>query len=161
MEEAGTRIHERCLALAQLSETPGEMTRIYLSKQHQQANQMVGDWMQAAGMTVWQDAVGNICGRYEGLTENAPALLLGSHLDTVRNAGKYDGILGVVTAVDVVAGFHQQGIRFPFAIEVVGFADEEGVRFDVTLLGSKGLTGGWEPDWLKKKIRMVSPWPMH
>ncbi len=148
--DSGIRIHERCLVLAQLSESSDDVTRVYLSAQHYQANALAGEWMREAGMRVWQDAVGNICGRYEGLTQGAPALLLGSHLDTVRNAGKYDGILGVVTAIEVVRQFHQQGKRFPFAIEIVGFADEEGVRFDVTLLGSKGLTGEWEQGWLSK-----------
>lgn len=107
--------------------------------------------MRDAGMQVWQDAVGNICGRYEGMEPNAPALLLGSHLDTVRNAGKYDGMLGVITAIELVSRLHQQNKRFPFAIEVVGFGDEEGVRFGVTLLGSRGLAGSWEPDWLSKQ----------
>ena len=102
-------------------------------------------------MQVRQDAVGNICGRYEGTEPEAPALLLGSHLDTVRNAGKYDGMLGVITAIELVSRFHQQNKRFPFAIEVVGFGDEEGVRFGVTLLGSRGLAGSWGDGWLDKQ----------
>lgn len=76
------------------SAKPSSLTRVYLSAQHLQANQLVGQWMNRAGMTVWQDSVGNICGRYEGEQEGAPAVLLGSHLDTVRNAGRYDGMLG-------------------------------------------------------------------
>lgn len=106
-----------------------------------QANALVGEWMTAAGMRVWQDSVGNICGRYEGLTADAPALLLGSHLDTVRDAGRYDGMLGVLTAIETVAALHAQQIRLPLAIEIVGFGDEEGTRFGITLLGSRGLTG--------------------
>nr|WP_321270529.1 allantoate amidohydrolase [uncultured Tolumonas sp.] len=149
--EAGIRIFERCNELALLSEDTDALTRVYLSKQHQQANQRVGSWMRDAGMHVWQDAVGNICGRYEGTEPEAPALLLGSHLDTVRNAGKYDGMLGVITAIELVSRFHQQNKRFPFAIEVIGFGDEEGVRFGVTLLGSRGLAGGWGDGWLDKQ----------
>lgn len=149
--EAGTRLFDRCEALARLSETAAGLTRTYLSLQHRQANALVGAWMREAGMRVWQDAVGNICGRYEGHTPGAPALLLGSHLDTVRNAGKYDGMLGVVTGIELVARLHARGERLPFAIEVVGFGDEEGVRFGITLLGSRGLDGGWQPGWLEKR----------
>ena len=149
--QEGIRIFERCNELALLSEDTDALTRVYLSEQHQQANQLVGIWMRDAGMHVWQDAVGNICGRYEGTEPEAPALLLGSHLDTVRNAGKYDGMLGVITAIELVFRLHQQNKRFPFAIEVVGFADEEGVRFGVTLLGSRGLAGSWGDDWLDKQ----------
>ena len=151
--QEGIRIFERCNELALLSEDTDALTRVYLSAQHQQANQQVGEWMRDAGMQVWQDAVGNICGRYEGTEPEAPALLLGSHLDTVRNAGKYDGMLGVITAIELVSRFHQQNQRFPFAIEVIGFGDEEGVRFGVTLLGSRGLTGNWGDDWLDKQDR--------
>lgn len=79
-------------------------------------------------MMVWQDSVGNICGRYEGVQEGAPAVLLGSHLDTVRNAGRYDGMLGVLAAIEVVQRLHQQGRRLAKAIEIVGFGDEEGTR---------------------------------
>ena len=149
--QEGIRIYDRCNELALLSEDCVALTRIYLSEQHQQANQLVGTWMREAGMQVWQDAVGNICGRYEGVEPDASALLLGSHLDTVRNAGKYDGMLGVITAIELVSRFHQQNKRFPFAIEVVGFGDEEGVRFGVTLLGSRGLAGSWGDDWLEKQ----------
>lgn len=149
-EQASLRVMARCDRLAELSETPGELTRVYLSAQHIQANRLVGEWMAAVGMTTWQDSVGNICGRYEGLDPQAPALLLGSHLDSVRNAGRYDGPLGVLTAIEVVTYLHEQGIRLPMAVEIVGFADEEGTRFGITLLGSRGLTGTWPQDWLQR-----------
>jgi allantoate deiminase len=149
--QEGIRIFERCNELALLSEDTDALTRVYLSAQHQQANQLAGAWMRDAGMQVWQDAVGNICGRYEGTEPEAPALLLGSHLDTVRNAGKYDGMLGVITAIELVSRLHQQNKRFHFAIEVVGFGDEEGVRFGVTLLGSRGLAeAGVMTGWINK-----------
>ena len=150
MSPAAERVMARADALAAISETPDALTRVYLSAQHLQANQLVGQWMSQAGMTVWQDSVGNICGRYEGAQEGAQAVLLGSHLDTVRNAGRYDGMLGVLTAIEVVDSLHQQGLHLAQAIEIVGFCDEEGTRFGITLLGSRGLTGTWPQDWLEK-----------
>ncbi|MCX8288490.1 allantoate amidohydrolase [Enterobacter pseudoroggenkampii] len=149
MSPAAERVMARADALAAISETPDALTRVYLSTQHLQANQLVGEWMRQAGMTVWQDSVGNICGRYEGAQEGAQAVLLGSHLDTVRNAGRYDGMLGVLTAIEVVDSLHQQGVHLAQAIEIVGFGDEEGTRFGITLLGSRGLTGTWPQGWLE------------
>jgi allantoate deiminase len=148
MNPAAERVMARADALAAISETPDALTRVYLSAQHLQANQLVGEWMRQAGMTVWQDSVGNICGRYEGAQEGAQAVLLGSHLDTVRNAGRYDGMLGVLAAIEVVDSLHQQGLHLAQAIEIVGFGDEEGTRFGITLLGSRGITGTWPQGWL-------------
>lgn len=148
---AALRVMARCDALAQISATPGELTRVYLSAQHLRANQQVGEWMRAIGMRVWQDEVGNLCGRYEGLQPALPAILLGSHLDTVRNAGRYDGMLGVLTAIEVVHYLHQHRLRLPMAIEIIGFADEEGTRFGIALLGSRGITGTWPADWLERR----------
>ncbi|WP_371419663.1 allantoate amidohydrolase [Pantoea sp. CCBC3-3-1] len=147
-EQAAARVMARCDRLAEISETPEFLTRVYLSPEHLRANALAGEWMAEAGMKVWQDSVGNICGRYEGLEAGAPALLLGSHLDTVRNAGRYDGMLGVLTAIEAVQALNQQGKRLPLAIEVVGFGDEEGTRFGITLLGSRGLTGSWPESWV-------------
>lgn len=149
-DSAAQRVMQRCDLLASISETQGALTRVYLSDEHFQANRQVQQWMEEAGMSVWQDEVGNICGRYEALTDGAPAILLGSHLDSVRNAGRYDGPLGVLTAIEVVSALRSQNIRLANAIEIVGFADEEGTRFGITLLGSKGLTGQWPNDWLDK-----------
>ncbi|KLP55255.1 allantoate amidohydrolase [Enterobacter genomosp. O] len=149
MSPAAERVMARADALAAISETPDALTRVYLSAQHLQANQLVGEWMRQAGMTVWQDSVGNICGRYEGQQEGAKAVLLGSHLDTVRNAGRYDGMLGVLAAIEVVDSLHQQGLHLAQAIEIVGFGDEEGTRFGITLLGSRGITGTWPQGWLE------------
>lgn len=149
MNPAAERVMARADALAAISETQDALTRVYLSMQHLQANQLVGEWMRQAGMTVWQDSVGNICGRYEGAQEGAQAVLLGSHLDTVRNAGRYDGMLGVLAAIEVVDSLHQQGRHLAQAIEIVGFGDEEGTRFGITLLGSRGITGTWPQGWLE------------
>ncbi|NDL63751.1 allantoate amidohydrolase [Acerihabitans arboris] len=150
-DSAALRVMARCDALAEISATPGELTRVYLSPEHLRANQRVGDWMRAVGMRVWQDEVGNLCGRYEGLQPELPAILLGSHLDTVRNAGRYDGMLGVLTAIEAVHYLHQHRLRLPMAIEVIGFADEEGTRFGIALLGSRGIAGTWPADWLERR----------
>ncbi|MDY0924751.1 allantoate amidohydrolase [Pantoea trifolii] len=145
---AAARVMARCDALAEISESEDGLTRVYLSPEQLRANARVGDWMQAAGMTTWQDAVGNICGRYEAAQPGAQALLLGSHLDTVRNAGRYDGMLGVLSAIETVQWLHDRQQRLPLAIEIVGFGDEEGTRFGITLLGSRGMTGSWPESWV-------------
>lgn len=147
-QSAAARIMARCDALAEISEEEDSLTRVYLSPEHLRANACVAEWMQAAGMRTWQDAVGNICGRYEGAEPGAAALLLGSHLDTVRNAGRYDGMLGVLSAIETVQWLHDRRQRLPLAVEIVGFADEEGTRFGITLLGSRGLSGSWPESWI-------------
>ena len=144
-----TGMLSRLDALATVSESRNGLTRRYLTSQHREANDLVGDWMREAGMRVHEDAVGNIIGRYEGAREDAAALLIGSHLDTVVMAGKYDGMLGVVTAIECVHDLHRRGIRMPFAIEVVGFADEEGVRFQSTYLGSRAIAGTFRKELLE------------
>ncbi len=101
-------------------------------------------------MSARLDAAGNVVGRYEGERSGLPCLMLGSHLDTVRDAGKYDGMLGVVTAIECVAALSARGARLPFALEVVGFADEEGVRFNVTLLGSHAVAGTFDRTHLER-----------
>ena len=99
------------------------------------------------------DAIGNVCGRYEGERPGLPCLMLGSHYDTVRDAGKWDGPLGLITAISCVADLHRRGRRLPFAIEVTGFADEEGVRFASTLLGSRAVAGTFDESVLGVKTR--------
>src|SRR5262245_28631913 len=138
MPSAG-RIMQRCDALAAHSELAGGLTRVFLSPESRAAGEKVLGWMREAGMQARLDAIGNVVGRYEGEKKGAPCLMLGSHLDTVRNAGRYDGMLGVVSAIDCVHAFHEKKKRLPFAIEVVGFGDEEGVRFGTTLLGSRAI----------------------
>ena len=138
----------RCDALARLSELPGGLTRVYLSAEQRAANDLALGWMRDAGMEARVDAIGNVVGRYEGERPGLPCLMLGSHLDTVRDAGKYDGMLGVVAAIECVASLSARGKRLPFAIEVIGFADEEGVRFGSTLLGSRAVAGTFKPEVL-------------
>lgn len=140
-----SRILQRCDALARHSELPGGLTRVFLSPQARAAADLVLGWMREAGMQARLDAIGNALGRYEGERPAAPCLMVGSHLDTVRDAGKYDGMLGVVTAIECVHLLNARKERLPFAIEVVGFGDEEGVRFGTTLLGSRALAGTLDP----------------
>lgn len=135
------RVWDHCEALARLSETEGGLTRVYLSPQQKDANALVLAWMREAGMDAHLDAMGNCVGRYEATTPGRPCLMLGSHLDTVRDAGRYDGMLGVLSAIECVGALHATGMRLPFAVEVVGFGDEEGVRYGSTLLGSRAITG--------------------
>ena len=135
------RIMERCDALARHSELPGGLTRVFLSPEARAASDKVLGWMREAGMQAKLDAIGNAAGRYEGERPGLPCLMLGSHLDTVRDAGKYDGMLGVISAIECVSFLHSRNKRLPFAIEVIGFGDEEGVRFGTTLLGSRAVAG--------------------
>jgi allantoate deiminase len=104
--------------------------------------------MREAGMSARLDAAGNCVGRYEGERAGLPALVLGSHLDTVRDAGKYDGMLGVIAAIECVRTLRLRGRRLPFAVEAIGFADEEGTRFNATLLGSRAAAGTFRPEVL-------------
>jgi allantoate deiminase len=137
----GDEIAGRITRLAKISETSDKLTRIFLTPEHRAAAELIMSWMIEAGMSARIDAIGNVCGRYEGERPGLPCLMLGSHYDTVRDAGKWDGPLGLITAISCVAGLHQRGRRFPFAVEVTGFADEEGVRFASTLLGSRAVAG--------------------
>ena len=138
------RILERVETLAGFSELDGGLTRVAFSKECGAASETVIAWMTEAGMEARLDAVGNVVGRYEGKTPGLPCLMLGSHLDSVRDAGKYDGPLGVLVPLACVEALHEAGRRLPFAVEVVGFVDEEGVRFKTTLLGSRGVAGTFE-----------------
>ena len=149
--DAAALVMARCEALGSLSQNPTCLDRRYLTEQHKLANQLTSGWMIEAGMTTWQDSVGNIWGRYTSAVPNAPRLIIGSHLDTVPNGGKYDGMLGVVAPVTLMAMFSGEGRQFPFHIDIVGFCDEEGTRFGTTLLGSRALTGKWQDEWRRLK----------
>ncbi|MBN9266462.1 MAG: Zn-dependent hydrolase [Alphaproteobacteria bacterium 64-6] len=137
----GRRLMDRLDALARFSDAADGLTRLYLSPSHKRAADALAGWMREAGLDVRLDAVGTLIGRYEGAARGMPALLVGSHIDTVRQAGKYDGTLGVLAALTAVEVLSQAGERLPFAIEVVAFGDEEGVRFPSTLRGSRTLAG--------------------
>jgi allantoate deiminase len=137
----GDEIVGRINELAAISETPEHLARVFLTKEHRAAADLILTWMRSAGMRAHLDAIGNVCGRYEGEQPGLPCLMLGSHYDTVYDAGKWDGPLGLLSAISCVADLHKRGRRLPFAIEVTGFADEEGVRFASTLLGSRAVAG--------------------
>ena len=156
---AARRVMARCDELARMSATEGAIERVYLSAEHARANRLVAQWMREVGLVARQDAAGNLLGRLErvrgGRAEpGAPALVLGSHLDTVPNAGRYDGMLGVLMALETVrllrapqgegAGY---GAPLPFALEVAAFGDEEGTRFGTALLGSSAFAGSWQENW--------------
>lgn len=147
----GEEIVDRINMLGSVSETPDNLTRIFLTKQHRDAANLLLTWMREAGMEARMDAIGNVVGRYEGDAPRLPALMLGSHYDTVREAGKWDGPLGVITAISCISDIHKRGLRLPFAIEVVGFADEEGVRFPATLLGSRAVAGTFDESVLSMR----------
>ena len=145
------KVMPRLEALAKISDEPGKITRTFASPAMRRANKLVARWMRQAGLKPRMDAVGNLIGHYDGAKPGARILLLGSHLDTVRDAGKFDGPLGVVLAIACVERLHRRGIRLPFAIDVVGFADEEGVRYQTACLGSEVLAGGFDARDLRRK----------
>jgi allantoate deiminase len=147
----GDLIVGRIDELAAISETEKHLTRIFLTAQHRAAADLLLSWMSEAGMRAHLDAIGNVCGRYEGERSGLPCLMLGSHYDTVRDAGKWDGPLGLITAICCVADLHRRGRRLPFAVEVAGFADEEGVRFSSTLLGSRAVAGTFDESVLNTR----------
>lgn len=139
--ELAAQVLQRIDALGHITDEPGRLTRTYGSPAMRHANELVGGWMREAGLDVREDAVGNLIGRRPGARSDSPTLLIGSHLDTVRDAGKFDGPLGVLVAIAAVEHLRQNKTPLPFAIEVIGFADEEGVRFQSTYLGSRAVAG--------------------
>ena len=140
-------VYHRCDHLANFSQAPDRLDRQYLTKEHALTNETVSTWMKQAGMRSWFDEAGNVWGRYESQVTNAKSFIMGSHLDSVPDAGKYDGILGVLGPIALIQYFHDKQITFPFHIDIVGFSDEEGSRFGTTLLGSRAITGSWKESW--------------
>ena len=149
-----------------MSDERGRLTRTFLSPAMRRANALVGGWMKDAGLAVREDAVGNLIGRLEASVGSSLAgapkarasaltygktktLLLGSHLDTVRDAGRFDGPLGVLLPIVALAELRRRGVALPFAVEVIGFSEEEGVRFASAYIGSKGFSGVLRADDLK------------
>lgn len=130
----------------------GQLTVTYLTPAHQACQRQLQRWMRECGFDeVTIDAVGNVVGVYHGSDRGAKRLLTGSHFDTVRNGGKYDGRLGIFVPLVAVRELHQAKRRLPFGIEVVGFAEEEGQRYKATFLGSGALTGDFDPAWLEQR----------
>jgi N-carbamoyl-L-amino-acid hydrolase len=151
----GQQVWDWAEALAQDSDPgfkeQGQLTVTYLTGAHRACAQRLQGWMREAGFDeVGVDAVGNVVGVYQGINPAAPRLLTGSHYDTVRNGGKYDGRLGILVPIAIVRELHAAGRRLPFGLEVVGFAEEEGQRYKATFLGSGALTGHFDPAWLEQ-----------
>ncbi len=134
-------VMKRCAELGAISDEPGRLTRTFRSPAMRRANALVGSWMRAAGLEVREDAAFNLIGRWPCAHPRAKTLLVGSHLDTVRDAGKYDGPLGVLAALAVVEQLRAERVTLPFHVEGIGFSDEEGVRYQTTYLGSRAMAG--------------------
>jgi allantoate deiminase len=146
IQTRGEEVIARCRSLATFSEDQGSTRRTFLSPPMRDCHREITGWLEPLGIPVRIDAVGNLRAWYPAAQSGAPTLLVGSHLDTVPNAGAYDGVLGVVLAVSLLEALH--GRRLPFGIEVVGFSEEEGVRFGVPFIGSRALVGRFDEDLL-------------
>jgi allantoate deiminase len=143
------KVIARCRKLASFSEDTGGTRRTFLSAPMRDCHREIAGWLEPLGARVRVDAVGNMRGFYPGALPGAPRILMGSHLDTVPNAGAFDGILGVVLAAGLVESL--KGMKLPFGIEVVGFSEEEGVRFGVPFIGSRALAGRVDEELLGRK----------
>lgn len=151
----GQQVWDCADLLASWSDPPwrerGELTVTYLTDAHRACQRQLLRWMGECGFDDTRiDAVGNVVGVYHGARPEAPRLLTGSHFDTVRNAGRFDGRLGIFVPMVAVRELHRAGRRLPYGIEVVGFAEEEGQRYKATFLGSGALTGHFDPAWLEQ-----------
>jgi hydantoinase/carbamoylase family amidase len=148
---AGRRLMARLEAFADFTDEPRRLTRLFLSEAHRRAALAFIGWCSEARLEAKIDAAGNVVARYEGKRAGAPALMLGSHIDTVRDAGLYDGNYGALAALAVVERLSARAERLDHAVEIVAFGDEEGVRFRTTLTGSRALAGNYPQDVLDQK----------
>jgi allantoate deiminase len=148
-EGATAKILSRCQTLARFSEDRDGTRRTFLSPPMRDCHKEIAQWLEPLGVSARVDAAGNLRGLYPGIAPDAPRLLIGSHLDTVPNAGAYDGILGVTLAVALLEGL--EGRRLPLAIEVLGLSEEEGVRFGVPFIGSRALVGRLDEELLNRR----------
>jgi hydantoinase/carbamoylase family amidase len=139
---SGRALIERVQALARHSDSQNHYTRTYLTPAHRAAARQIAQWMGEAGMNVRVDALGSVIGRYDASVTGAKTLLMGSHYDSVRNGGKFDGVLGILAPIASVAELHRRGERLGHAIEIAAFSDEEGARFQTSFLASRALVDG-------------------
>jgi len=146
INQSASKIMQQANKLAEFTAMEGGLLRAYLTPEHKQAHQQIADWMTEAGLQVWEDSVGNQWGRKVASNPTLPTLMIGSHSDTVANAGKYDGNLGVLLAIEAMQVLSD--IDLPFNIDIVAFADEEGTRFNTTLIGSSAVAGCFQLNWL-------------
>jgi allantoate deiminase/N-carbamoyl-L-amino-acid hydrolase len=143
--QLGAQVMDWCETIGAWSDADTGLTCAYLTPAHRRTAAQIAQWMGEAGMEAHIDAVGNVVGRYAARDPDAKTLMTGSHYDTVRNGGKYDGRLGILLPIAIVAHLHARGERLPFHLDVVGFTEEEGVRFRSTFLGSSAITGQFDP----------------
>lgn len=141
----GPRVMRLADELAQWSEQPDALTVTYFSDAHKKVALELGSLLRGAGMDVRTDAIGNLTGRYDAAKPNAKTLLLGSHYDTVRNGGKYDGRLGILVPLVLIEHLNRTRQRLPFNLELLCFSEEEGVRFPIGYLGSQAIAGKFDP----------------
>ena len=144
-EALGARAYAMISELAQISCEPGRLVRLFLTPEHRRAADLVATWMQAAGLAVSEDALGTLRGRFGSSRRR---LLIGSHIDTVIDAGKYDGPLGVIAGILAAEPFAQAKVKLPFGIDVLAFGDEEGSRFPATMTSSSACAGLFESEAL-------------
>lgn len=147
----GSEILARADRLARHSDSPDHYTRVWLTPAHRAAALQIADWMREAGLAVRTDGVASVIGRYEGSAPGAKAIVTGSHYDSVRNGGRYDGNLGILVPLACVAELRRRGERLPFAVEVVAFADEEGARFQTSFLASRAFLGRFDRALLERR----------
>jgi len=141
----GAQAFARLKALGAFSDHPDHLERLYLSPAHRKAADAVVAMMHEAGCdSVSIDALGTVVGRYEAKEAGRPALLIGSHIDTVKDAGSYDGMLGVIAGIGVIEALHEAGERLDFAVEILAFGDEENVRFPSNLSSSRAIAGSFD-----------------
>lgn len=143
--QQAARVIERCRELARISDVPGETTRLFLSPATRKAHALLTGWMQAAGLSVHTDAIGNLRGVLAGQVPDSARLLIGSHIDTVPNAGAFDGPLGVLLGLECIEELRTRGTTLPYSVELIAFSEEEGVRFATPFLGSLALIGQLDP----------------
>lgn len=144
----GRELLARVESLGRHSDSPDHYTRTFLTPAHRAAADQIANWMREGGMSVRVDAIGNVIGRYEGAGKT---LLMGSHFDSVRNGGKFDGVLGILVPIACVAELNRRGERLPVVIEIAAFSDEEGARFQTSMLSSRALIGRFDPAVLERK----------
>lgn len=147
----GDRIIDLVRQLAQFSELPEGLMCTYFSPVHKAVAQQLCDWMRAAGLDARIDAVGNVIGHYDGSPSATKTLVIGSHYDTVANAGQFDGRLGILTALVVAEHLARTGRRLPFHLDVIAFSEEEGVRFSAPYLGSSAIAGCFDESVLARR----------
>jgi len=150
MREQTERIVKRIEILGSISDDSECLSRLYGTKAHKKAGKKISKWMEKAGMQTSKDIVGNINGVLKSNNPDAKHFMIGSHYDTVCDAGKYDGPLGVILGIEIAQLFSEKKIELPFHLHVAAFADEEGCRFNIAYLGSSLIAGNFDKNWLTK-----------